>query len=195
MNPIKSIIKYQVRDTIRNKWLIVYTLFYLILTYGLLSFTSDSSKVVLSLLNVNLIVIPLASLIFGTIYLYNNRDYIMFILSQPVDRKTLYLGLYLGLSLSMTAGFLLGTAIPIIAFINIFIQTKDVLFVLLISGVFETFIFISISFLIATINENKMKGLGIAIFCWLFLSALYDGLILFLLQIFRETRWKYLRLH
>lgn len=186
MNALKSIIKYQVHDTFRSKWLVVYTLFFAVLSYGLLSFTNDSNKVILSLLNINMIIIPLTSLIFGTIYLYNNRDYIILILSQPINRKTLFAGLYLGLSVPMVLSFLLGTGLPILIYIRNFKEAGSVLLNLFIGGIFETFIFVSVSFLIATMNENKMKGLGLAIFLWLFFTALYDGLILITLQVFRE---------
>ncbi|WP_294880407.1 hypothetical protein, partial [Sulfurimonas sp. RIFOXYB12_FULL_35_9] len=153
MNALKSIIKYQVHDTFRSKWLVVYTLFFVVLSYGLLSFTNDSNKVILSLLNINMIVIPLTSLIFGTIYLYNNRDYIILILSQPINRKTLFVGLYLGLSVPMVLSFLLGTGLPILIYIRNFKEAGTVLLNLFVGGVFETFIFVSVSFLIATMNE------------------------------------------
>ncbi len=186
MNALKYIIHYQAYDTLRSKWLVVYTLFFAILSYGLLSFSSDSSKVILSLLSINIIVIPLACLIFGTVYLYNNRDYIILILSQPINRTTLYFGLYLGLALPMSLSFIAGTAIPAIVFFKYFKDSIGVLAYLFIGGVFETFIFISIAFLVATINENRMKGLGLSIFIWLLLSVLFDGLVLIVLQVFRN---------
>ncbi len=186
MNILQYIIKYQVHDTIRSKWLIIYTLFFTVLSYSLLSFTNDANKVILSLLNINMIVIPLASLIFGTIYFYNNRDYIILILSQPINRRTLYFGLYLGLAMPMAFSFLIGTGLPVIIFAKAFKESEFVLFNLFLGGMIETFIFVSISFLIATINENKMKGLGLSIFLWLFFSALYDGMILITLQVFRD---------
>lgn len=186
MNAIRFIIKFQVHDTFRSKWLIGYTIFFLVLCYGLNSFTADTGKVILSLLNVNIIVIPLASLVFGTIYLYNNREYIILILSQPIDRKILYFGLYLGLSIPMSVSFLLGCGLPIIIFIKNYKEVGSVLIQLFLCGVLETFVFVSISFLIVTLNENKMKGLGIAIFIWLYFSALYDGLVLITLQVFKD---------
>lgn len=186
MRVIKSIIKYQVHDTFRSKWLFIYTLFFVLLSYGLISFSSDTSKVVLSILNVSTIIIPLAGLIFGTIYFYNNKEYVILILSQPINRTKLYLGLYMGLSIPMALSFILGTMIPLLFFIKELSKVYDVLFYLLLGGVFETFIFISISFFIASINENRMKGLGLAIFLWLFFVALYDGIVLLVLQTFKD---------
>lgn len=186
MNTLWFIIKFQVHDNIRNKWLIGYFLFFIVLSYSLSSFTNDGSKIVLSLLNVNLIVIPLATLIFGTIFLYNNRDYIILILSQPIDRKILYLGLYLGLSVPMSLSYLLGCGIPTLLFLKKFEEIEIALIQLFVSGIIETFLFIALSFLIVILNDNKMKGLGISIFIWLFFSALYDGLILIILHVFND---------
>lgn len=186
MKTLAAIIRFQIHDTLRSKWLITYTLFFLILTYGLLSFTKDPGKVILSLLNINLIVIPLTSLVFGTIYLYNNRDYIILILSQPINRKILFAGLYLGLSLPMVLSFIAGIGIPLLIYFKNFSGESLTLLNLFLGGIFETFIFVSIAFLIASLNENKMKGLGLAIFLWLFFSALYDGLVLIVLQVFME---------
>ncbi len=186
MKTIVAIIKFQFHDTFRSKWLVVYTLFFLILSYGLLSLTKDPGKVILSLLNINMIIIPLTSLVFGTIYLYSNRDYIILMLSQPINRKVLFAGLYFGLSLPMVVSFLAGTGIPLLVFIKNFSGEGVVILNLFLGGIFETFIFVSISFLIASLNENRMKGLGIAIFLWLFFTALYDGLVLIVLQVFME---------
>lgn len=186
MNIFFKIIRYQIHDISRSKWLLFYTLFFFLITYGLISFSNDQSKVILSLLNVALIIIPLVSIIFGTVYLYNNKDYIVLILSQPIKRNILYLGLYLGLVIPLAFSFVIGTLIPLIILgKNISAQIILLLF-LFAAGLFQTFIFVSISFLIATWNENKILGLGLSIFTWLLFSVLYDGLLLLIINIFQN---------
>lgn len=186
MNILLKIIKYQIHDISRSKWIVFYTLFFFLISYGLISFSNDQSKVILSLLNVALIIIPLVSIIFGTVYLYNNKDYIILILSQPIKRNVLYLGLYFGLVIPLVFSFLLGILIPLIILNqNITVQFTLLIF-LITAGLFLTFIFVSISFLIATYNENKILGLGLSIFTWLVFSALYDGLLLLVINIFQN---------
>lgn len=186
MNTLIKIIRYQIHDISRSKWLIFYTLFFILITYGLISFSNDQSKVILSLLNVALIIIPLVSIIFGTVYLYNNKDYIILILSQPIKRNVLYIGLYLGLIIPLAFSFLFGTSISLLLFgRNIPIQF-DLLIFLFAAGTFQTFIFVSISFLIATWNENRILGLGLSIFTWLLFSVLYDGLLLLMINVFQN---------
>ncbi len=186
MKILLKIIRYQIHDISRSKWIIIYTTFFLLITYGLISFSNDSSKVILSLLNVALIIIPLVSIIFGTVYLYNNKDYITLILSQPIKRTSLYLGLYLGLVIPLTASFLLGIGVPLLFFSHDLKNYYSIIIFLFIAGFFQTFIFVSISFLIATWNENKILGLGLSIFCWLFFSVLYDGLLLLIINFFQN---------
>ena len=186
MSILLKIIRYQFHDISRSKWIIIYTSFFFLVTYGLISFSNDTSKVIISLLNVTLIIIPLVSIIFGTIYLYNNKDYIILILSQPIKRNVLYLGLYFGLTIPLALSFLLGVGVPILLFSRDLKENFEVLVYLFTAGIFQTFIFVSISFLIATLNENKILGLGLSIFCWLFFSVLYDGLLLLVINLFQD---------
>lgn len=184
MNTLIKIILYQIHDISRSKWIIFYTLFFILITYGLISFANDQSKVILSLLNIALIIIPLVSIIFGTVYLYNNKDYIILILSQPIKRNVLYIGLYLGLIIPLAFSFLFGTLISLLLFSGNSPIQYDLLIFLFTAGTFQTLIFVSISFLIATWNENRILGLGLSIFTWLLFSVLYDGLLLLMINVF-----------
>ncbi len=60
------------------------------------------------------------------------------------------------------------------------------LLVLLLSGVFLTFIFTALAFYIALVNENRLKGFGMAILVWLFMSFIYDGIFLLSLILLQE---------
>lgn len=186
MNTLIKIIKYQIQDIIRSKWILIYTIFFFAVSYSIFSFSDNFTKIVISLLNVLLLFIPLVSIIFGTIYLYNNKDYIVFMLSQPIKRETLYLGLYFGMTAPLILSFLFGVGIPFLIFINKFTIDNSILFLLIASGILQSLIFSSLAFYITTINENKLLGLGVSIFCWLFFAAIYDGLILLLLNNFQD---------
>ncbi|MCO6473484.1 MAG: ABC transporter permease subunit [Melioribacteraceae bacterium] len=183
---IAKIIKYQMHDNLRSKWIIGLFLFYSAASYWLISFSGDSSKVLLSLLNITIILNPLICIVFGTVYFYNNKNYIIFMLTQPVNRSVLFSGLYFGLIIPLTLSFLIGIGLPVIINLNLFLDTLHILSALLYTGVIQIFIFTGFSFFIAAINEDKLKGLGISIFIWLFFGILYDGLILFLLQILQD---------
>jgi len=47
------------------------------------------------------------------------------------------------------------------------------------SGVALSFVFTSLAVLISLSSDDKVKGLGIGIFVWLFMAVVYDGALLF----------------
>jgi Cu-processing system permease protein len=182
---IIKIIKFELSNTFRSKWIIVYSVFFLLLTFLLFNFEGDSNKAALSLMNIILIVIPLVSVIFGTMYVYNSIDYIQMVLCQPINRKSLFIGLYLGNSIPLASGFLTGTFLGVILSGFSLMGFKSII-TLLVIGFALTFIFTSIAFLIAIRFSDKARGLGIAIVIWLILSVIYDGMVLFVIYYFRE---------
>jgi Cu-processing system permease protein len=180
MKIVFKIVKYELHDTIRSKWLILYALFFLFVTDGLFRFGGDSSGVIVSLMNVVLLIIPLVSIIFGTLHVYNAREFTELLLSQPINRRSLYGGLYIGLVLPLCAGFVLGVGIP---FVIHGFQAEAQIFTfltLLVSGILLTLIFTAIAFLLSMLTEEKVRGFGAAIVLWLFFAIIYDGIVLFI---------------
>jgi len=183
---MNKILKYSFYDLIRSRWVYGYFLFNLIISFGLVYFSNDSSKAIISLMNIILILNPLIGILFGSLYLYKSAEFIDLLLAQPLRRTTIFLGMYLGLNLSLVVSFLLGAGIPFL--LNSVFHSDQVLnlLLLLISGSFLIFIFSGIAFLISIRISNTVKGFGIAIFIWLFLSLIYDGLFLLSLMSFSE---------
>jgi Cu-processing system permease protein len=179
MNAILKIFKYEAHDMIRTKWMIIYASFFLIITYVLFRFGGDTSRVIVSMMNIVLIVIPLVNIIFGSLYLYHSREFIELLLSQPVNRRHLYFGIYSGISLPLAAAFLTGAGIPFLFYGFKSPGEINSLVIMLLSGVLLTLIFSAIAFLIAIYNDDKVKGFGKAILIWFLFAVLYDGFMLF----------------
>lgn len=184
MKNLAKIIEYELHDVIRSKWLVIYTVFFFLATDGLFRFGGSSSKVILSLINIVLIIIPLVSIIFGSMYSYNSREFVELLLAQPMNRKLLFTGMYAGLALPLSFGFVLGVGLPFA--IHGFSDQAGNLVILLLSGVFLTCIFVGLAFLITVVNEDKAKGLGIAICTWLLFAVIYDGIVLFVVLVFGD---------
>lgn len=176
-----KIIKHIMADILRNKVILLYTLLLAIASLSIFALEDTSSKGLLSMLNVLLMIVPLFSLIFSTIYIYNSSEFIELLLSQPIPRKIIWRSLYLGLSFAMCLAFLVGSGIWIFLFQADFLGLMLVLIGLLLSVGFS-----SIAFLAALLAKDKAKGIGLAIFCWLFFAIVYDAFILFLLFQFSE---------
>lgn len=104
---MKKILKYVFTDILRNKIVIGYTLFLLILSMSVFNLEDNSAKGLLSLLNIVLIIVPLVSIIFSTIYIYNSLEFIELLVSQPLRRKHIWSSLFAGLAGSLCTSFLL----------------------------------------------------------------------------------------
>lgn len=179
MNIMLKIIKYELRDVIRSKWMLIYFAFLILITEGMFQFSGSSSKVLLSMINIVLILIPIITISYGIIYMYSSREFTEMLLAQPIKRKTLYTGLYSGLALPLSIAYLCGVGIPFI-FHGVDESSQfSVLLILLLSGVALSFVFTSIAVLISLNFDDKVKGLGIGIFVWLFMAVVYDGALLF----------------
>lgn len=183
---IRKVLKYQASDAARSRWLLVYTLFFFIATEGLLRFAGGDAKAVLSLMNVVLFVIPLVTLVLGTVYLYNAREFTELLLAQPVTRGKLYAGLYLGLALPMAGAFVGGVGIPFLVRGGGDPAFRGAVAALLGTGVVLTAVFTAIAFVIATRAEDRLRGLGLAIGVWLLLALLYDGAVLVIAATFAD---------
>ena len=184
MKKTGKVIKYVLIDVIRSRWLLVYTFFFLLISYSLFNLGGSSEKVVISIMNIVLFVIPLVSVIFGSMYFYQSREFIELLLSQPMSRKTLFTGLYLGLTIPLSLAFLVGIGIPFALFA---LNAASAIFVLLLlSGILLTFIFIALAFFISVAFEEKVKGFGLSILTWLFFAVIYDGIILVIAFVFKE---------
>ena len=106
------IIKYVFYDILRTRFILLYTMFLLLSTFAMFQLDTDSSKVILSLMNVVLMVVPLVSVVFTTIHFYNSYEFIELMLAQPVNRPVIFLGEYFAVALSLCFAFTAGVGIP-----------------------------------------------------------------------------------
>ena len=181
-----KILKYSFFDLSRSLWSYVYFLFYLFLGIILLFLNNDLSNAVITLMNVIIILVPLIGTIFGVMYYYDSREFTELLLAQPIKRRTIFIGQYLGVAISLALSLVLGLGIPFAAYGLFESAAIWNFFSLLVSGVFLTFIFTALAFNIALSHENKIKGFGLAILLWLFLAVVYDGIFLLILVYFQD---------
>ena len=75
MTTTLKIFRYELRDVLRSRSLLAYALFFLLVTEALVRF-GGGARAALSLMNVVLLLIPLVSIVFGTMYLYASREFV-----------------------------------------------------------------------------------------------------------------------
>jgi Cu-processing system permease protein len=178
---MRKIIKYVIADILRNKIVIAYTAFLLIMSLSVFTLEDNASKGLLSLLNIILLIVPLVSIVFSTIYVYNSSEFIELLVSQPLKRKTIWLSLFAGLAGSLSLSFFIGAGIPILIY-----QASPTGIMMLLTGLLLSVIFVSVAILASVTTRDKAKGIGKVILLWLYFSILFDGLILFLLFQFAD---------
>lgn len=186
MTTTLKIVKYELSDVVRSRWLLAYALFFGVATDALLRFSGSDAKALLSVMNLVLFIVPLVSVVFGTIFLYNAREFTELLLAQPVNRRQLFVGLYLGLTLPLAASIVAGIAIPFAIHGVTEPSTRGTIALMLLAGVALTAIFTALAFLIATHFEDRVKGLGLSIALWLGFAVLYDGLVLLVAMLFAD---------
>ncbi len=178
---MNRIIKIILIDILKSKIVLAYTLILAILSWSSFALEDNSAKGILTILNVILFTVPLVSILFATIYLYNSAEFIELLLSQPIKRKKIWMSLFFGLSLSMVFAFFVGAGIPLL--IN---SPNGVGLMMIAIGCLISIIFTALAFLSSILTRDKAKGIGIAIMTWLYFALLFDGMVLFLLFQFSD---------
>jgi len=163
-------------DLIRSKTVIIYFLLMSVFGWGMFAMEGQAEKVLLVFLQITLIVLPLITLVLSISYYYNSQEFMMLLLAQPIKRSTLIFSFLLALIFAFSICYFLGLGLPLL----LFYATAESL-LLLMSGVFLTFIFVALAFLIGISFQDKAKGMGVALIIWAFFAFVYDGLLLFLM--------------
>jgi Cu-processing system permease protein len=186
---IRTIAMKDLREALRNRWFLLYTLIFggLALVLSLLSQpdfeyteTAGYSRTVTSLVNLVLLFVPLIGLTFGAMSIASERETraINYLLAQPLTPVEILLGKYLGMALaligSLSLGF--GAAGIVLALNGGHDVTGYALTILL--AVFLGLAMLSVGFLISSLTHKTATALGGALFLWLLLVFIGDlGLI------------------
>lgn len=178
MNATLRIARSQFRDVARSRWIAVYLLLLLGFAGALVAFGGGGRRALSGLVNLVLIVVPLVSVLFGTLYLYGARDFRRLLLAQPVGRDRVLDGQYLGLALPLAAVTALGLGIPVLATAANAADAASVARFVGIAALLSLG-FLSLSFLIASAIRDRSAGMGTALLVWLGLTIVYDAILFF----------------
>jgi Cu-processing system permease protein len=175
------VIKYVFYDILRTRFILLYTALLLVSTFALFQLDSDPEKVVMSLLNIVLMVVPLVSIVFTTIHFYNSYEFIELMLAQPINRKVVFVGEYLAVTFSLCMAFAVGIGVPIALY-----GISSSALALLFCGIVLTMVFVSLAFLASVLTRDKAKAIGIALLFWFYFSLIYDGFLLWFVYAFND---------
>ena len=168
-------------DNVKSRVVVFYFVLLALLSWTSLLLQDNESKGALTILNIILFVTPLMSLLYTVTYLYDAHDFLVLLLSQPVERRRIWQSLYTGVSSSLLIAFLLGAGIPMLLYTD-----WGTGLVLLLMGCVTTQIFVSLAFLTTMLASDKTRGTGISILIWLLFTMIYDAVLLYALLLLSD---------
>lgn len=176
------VLRYELYNVLRSKWLYAYTALLALCTFGFVHVADDPKNSELSLISIINFIIPLVGVLFTTTYWYNSERFTELMLSQPVSRHKLFWSRIVAVFLSLAVSLVLGLVLPLVFHNH---ENVGVLWLFL-GAIFLTIIFCSIGALIATCATEKMWGIGSAIGVWFYTLFIHDALVLVMLIRYRD---------
>lgn len=185
-SPLELVLRAGVRDLARNRWLLAYGIALAGISELLFVFGGAGQQVLLSLLNATLLLVPLVALVFGTMHVYASREFIELLLAQPLPRRAIFTGLYLGLTLPLAAAFVLGVGIPLALHGTLTDSAPMALVALAAVGVLLTATFAAMAMAIALGSDDRLKGMSLSLGAWFLFTIGYDGGVLAVVSLFGD---------
>ncbi|MHA3902012.1 ABC transporter permease [Castellaniella sp. WN] len=193
MNPTLILIRKEIRDGLRNRWVLAITalLAMLALSLGFLgSAPTGTVKVdpltvtVVSLSSLSIFLIPLIAMLlsYDAIVGEIDRGTMALLLSYPIARRQVMAGKFLGhlsiLAMATVAGYgIAGLALQLVhGGLDLEAWTPFVL--LIAASILLGASFLSLGYLISALVQERATAAGVAIGVWLFLVVIYDMVLL-----------------
>ena len=183
---VLTIARKEIRDSLRNRWFLLYTGAFAAVSLGLSSLSlvgtgftgfAGFGRTAASLINVIMLLVPLMALTAGASAIAGERERgtLNYLLAQPVSRIEVMLGKYLGLAAAISAALALGFGLSaaVIAWRS---QAADAWsFVRLVGLAWALALsMLSVGMLISVVARRPTAALGAVIFLWLALVFLGD---------------------
>ncbi|GAA0222747.1 ABC transporter permease [Castellaniella daejeonensis] len=193
MNPTLILIRKEIRDGLRNRWVLAITalLAMLALSLGFLgSAPTGTVKVdpltvtVVSLSSLSIFLIPLIAMLlsYDAIVGEIDRGTMALLLSYPIARRQVLAGKFLGhlaiLALATIAGYgIAGLALQL-AHGGLDLAAWTPFALLIAASILLGASFLSLGYLISALVQERATAAGVAIGVWLFLVVIYDMVLL-----------------
>ncbi|MCA9289561.1 MAG: ABC transporter permease subunit, partial [Phycisphaerales bacterium] len=179
------LVRKELRDSLRNKWFVLYTIAFGALAVGLAYLSqlgtgyaglAGFGKTAASLINLTLLVVPLMGITMGALSLSAERDrgLLAYVLAQPVTRTEVFLAKFIGQSIAFTGTIAIGFGIS--AMLLARQGTADGALFLRLAGlsVLLALSMLAIGMLIATLVRRPGAAIGTAVFAWLCVTLFGD---------------------
>lgn len=176
-----KVFKYTLIDLARNRFVLGYALLMLLVAQGLFVVEGDPAKALISLVQVVLTLVPLITLVFTVVYLYDSLEFTQLLAVQPIGRRSILAGQLLALSSALLVAQAFGLGLPLL------VHTPDLpALILSLSGSGLVLVFAALGALIALKQREKARGVGVALFIWFLFVLVYDAVLMWLMFAFSD---------
>jgi len=193
-----QIARQQLTLILRSKWLgsfgILFTLLAVFVTFFGNSGQSGYdgfSRMTASLLNLNLMLIPLIALLIGSLFLAGEKEDrgLLLLLTYPISIRSVLAGKYLGLFLAIWSVITFGYgAAAIVMFIGNTGTSLTVLFLFYFLSLLLAVIYLALSMMIGFWSRTRFQALGLSLIVWA-ASVLFYEFIVMGVSLFIEKEW------
>jgi Cu-processing system permease protein len=146
----------------------------------LIRFSAGTATALVSLLDVVLIVVPLAALVLGTVQVHHAREITELLLAQPVTRRRLFVGLWGGTVGPVLLALAVGLPAPFLWNGLLGGPGTGLLLGVVAAALALAVVGNALAFVIALRIDDRVRALGVALVAWLVATVLWDGLVLLL---------------
>ncbi|MBT2688458.1 ABC transporter permease subunit [Bacillus sp. ISL-47] len=183
-----SIARHQLTLIIRSKWLGSFGLLFTVLAVFVTYFGQSGesgfngfSRMIASLLNLNLLLVPLIALLIGSLFLAGEKEDrgLLLLLTYPVSVPTVVLGKFIGLFLALWSVISFGYgAAALVMFMGRGDTSVPFLLLFYCLSLLLAVIFLALSFMIGLYSKNRFQALGISLVIWAFAVLFYEFIVM-----------------
>lgn len=183
---VTLIARKEIRDSIRNRWFLLYTVAFGVLALAL-SYLSMAGaamyghagygRTAAGLVNLVSLIVPLMALNVGAVSVAGERERgtLRYLLAQPLDRSEIFVGKYLGLAVALLAALTGGFGLSAIALVMLGQAADPGSYGRLVALSFVLALgMLGLGMLVSTLTRKASVAAGISIFLWLGLVFLSD---------------------
>jgi Cu-processing system permease protein len=192
-----TIAKQELKIMMRSKWIVSFALLFTALACITVYFgsTNDQSgfsgfnRMTASLLNLSLFLIPLLTLLTGSMFLAGEREdgRFMLLLSAPISPFSIIFGKYIGILLALLSVISLGYGTIGIIVAALFRQASTHLFLFFAFSLLLMLMFLSVSLVIGMMSTTRFQALGLSLLSWALSVLFYEFIVIAITSFVHKT--------